>query len=312
MQRMIPTTRRRARIHFEPAIAAVLWGGVFAAAKIGLEAIPTLSFTTMRLVLAGALLVLLARSTVWHGLPRVLWRPLIVAGLAQTAFQLLLNQGIQRTSVSASAILLATAPLLTAAWLGATGRQRLAARQWGGLVLGLIGVALVVKSGGLDFAGTTAIGNVLALGSAAAWAWYGLAMRPVVVALGPIRATTATVVFAGIVFLPIAAPELATVDWARVPPAAWAGFLYGATMGLVVATAVWVRSIERWGTQLTLNYGYLEPVAAVIIAALLLGESLDWLQGLGALCALVGVWLASTPPAARATLPEASPSRGAT
>jgi drug/metabolite transporter (DMT)-like permease len=46
-----------------------------------------------------------------------------------------------------------------------------------------------------------------------------------------------------------------------------------------------------------MNYGYVEPVAAVLIAALLLNESMDAWQAVGAVAALAGVWLASTPPA---------------
>ena len=62
-------------------------------------------------------------------------------------------------------------------------------------------------------------------------------------------------------------------------------------MGL--ATLLWVRSIQRWGTQATMNYGYVEPVAAIVIAAALLGEALHPAQGFGAVLALTGVYLAS-------------------
>jgi drug/metabolite transporter (DMT)-like permease len=292
---------RPLRLHAEPFVAAVLWGGVFTAAKVGLQHVPTLSFTTVRMLIAGGLLLLLSSRVGWHDVPRGLWRPLVIAGLAQTVFQIVLLYGIQQTSVSASAILLATAPLLTAAWLAFRREEHLVRRQWLGLLLGLAGVALVMQSGGFGAGTTTVIGNLLALGSAAAWAWYGLAMRPVVAALGPIRATTATVVFAAILFVPLAAPEMTGVGWRQIPGEAWLGLLYGATLGLVVATALWVRSLGRWGTQVTMNYGYVEPVAAVLIAALLLNESMDAWQAIGAVAALAGVWLASTPPVRGAT-----------
>jgi probable blue pigment (indigoidine) exporter len=40
-------------------------------------------------------------------------------------------------------------------------------------------------------------------------------------------------------------------------------------------------------------YVYLEPVSAVVIAAILLGESLSATQAAGALLTFAGVWLAS-------------------
>jgi probable blue pigment (indigoidine) exporter len=45
-------------------------------------------------------------------------------------------------------------------------------------------------------------------------------------------------------------------------------------------------------------YVYLEPVSAVVIAAILLGESLSAAQAAGALLTLAGVWLASESAAA--------------
>ena len=283
----------RRLVHPEPALAALLWGGVFTAVKFGLQSIPTLSFATLRLLLAGCLFLLIAGRPPWKSLSGPVWNRLILTGLAQTVFQILLLQGLQRTSVSASAILLATAPLLTAVWLALRREHRQSGRQWVGLAAGFVGVALVVRADGTDLAGSATLGNLMAFGARVAWAWYSLALRPVVAALGPVRAATATVVFAALAFTPFAVPELLTVDWARVSWPAWAGLGYGATAGLVVATALWVRSLERWGTQLTMNYGYLEPVAAVIIAAVLLGESLSPLQVIGGGFALVGVWLAS-------------------
>jgi drug/metabolite transporter (DMT)-like permease len=44
-----------------------------------------------------------------------------------------------------------------------------------------------------------------------------------------------------------------------------------------------------------MGYLYLEPVSAVVLAALLLGESLSAQQALGAIIAFIAVWLASGP-----------------
>jgi drug/metabolite transporter (DMT)-like permease len=288
------STRPRFRILVEPLVAALLWGGVFAAAKLGMQEIPVPSFLVLRLVIATALLVVIAGGVGWLGSLRASWRVLIAAGLAQTTFQVLLLQGINQTSAALSAILLASAPLMTAAWLGVTGVERLVPRQWLGLGMGLAGVALLVGVDGLSGGGTL-VGNLIAFGAGAAWAWYGLAIGPLARAVGPIRAACATVGMAALVLLPFGIGEVPSLSWSQVSITGWAGLLYGAVLGLVVATALWVRSVERWGTQATMNYSYLEPVAAVVIAAVLLGELLRPIQGVGAVLALLGVYLASAP-----------------
>ena len=267
---------------------------------------PALSFTIVRILIAGAVLILLALRLPRPRLSSVPWRSLAAAGLAQTAFQLLLFEGLARTSASISAILLATAPLMTAVWLVARGQQRMGPLAWLGLGMGLAGVALVVRTDGTGLAGTTLVGNLIAIGAAVAWAWYGLVIGPLARAIGPVGATATSLTVSALVLTPLGLPELLSVNWAGVSAPAWVGILYGSLLGLVLATLLWVRSIQRWGTQPTMNYGYVEPVAAVAIAALLLGEALHPLQGIGALLALTGVYLASEMPLLTASEPASS------
>src|SRR5262249_12586347 len=134
-----------------------------------------------------------------------------------------------------------------AAWLGITARERLTTRQWAGLGLGLVGVVLVVRTDSADVTGTMLLGNLLALGSAVTWAWYGLTIGPLARSMGPVGATATTLALAALVLTPFGVVEVLSVDWAAVSPSAWAGLLYGSLFGLVLATLLWVRSIQRWG-----------------------------------------------------------------
>jgi drug/metabolite transporter (DMT)-like permease len=221
-----------------------------------------------------------------------LHRSFLNAGLAQATFQLLLVAGLRRTTAGNSAILLATAPLLTALWFLVIRHEYPSRQQWLGLGLGIAGVALIVGRGVHVGRGQIS-GDLLALGSAAAWAWYGLAVGPLVRALGAIRATAWTMLAGTCIIAPLAVPRLWSQGWGSVSFGAWLGVLYGATAGLVIAMALWGRSIHRLGPRQTMLYAYLEPVSAVAAAALLLGESFTVEQGIGALIAFVGVWLAS-------------------
>jgi drug/metabolite transporter (DMT)-like permease len=161
------------------------------------------------------------------------------------------------------------------------------------MCLGLGGVILVVQGGGLELAWSQLGGNLLTLGAAGAWAWYGLAIGPLVGTLGTLRATGWAMGVAALLCTPLALGEVSSLAWERVSWVAWASLGYNATAGMVVAMALWGRSIHTVGPQRTMIYVYLEPVFAMIIAALLLGESLGALQAVGALLTFAGVWLAS-------------------
>jgi drug/metabolite transporter (DMT)-like permease len=269
----------------------VLWGGVYPGAKLALREIPVSSFTFLRVVLAAAVL-----GALWlrRSAPRRFWAPLMNAGIAQAVFQSLAIASLHWTTAGQVAILFAVSPIMTAGWLALRRRDHLDGRRWGGLLVGFVGVGLVVggATGGLDWSRT--VGDLLALVGAAAWVWFSLAVGPVVGSLGMWEATGWTVGIAALLLSPLAIFEAAHHEWWRsVSWEGWGGLIYAAMAGGVVANALWGRSMFRLGPRQTMVYGYLEPVSAVIIAAIILGESLSAIQAAGGLLTLVGVWLAS-------------------
>lgn len=281
-------------LHLEPLLAVVLWGGVYPGVKLGLREIPVLSFTALRILVAAAVLFAVSGSAATWRLPRSLWSPLLWAGLAQTVFQVLLIASLRWTTAGNSAILLATAPLLTAAWLAGTRRESLGCQQGCGLLLGVIGVGFVVQGGSLGITWSRLGGDLLALGAAGAWVWYSLVIGPLVGQLGAVRTTAWTMLVAAGGFTPLACAEMRRQTWSSVSWEAWAGLLYGATVGMVLAMILWGRAVHRFGAKQTMVYVYLEPLSAVILAAILLGEALHPLHAVGALLTLVGVGLVSS------------------
>lgn len=277
-------------IHPGPLLAVLLWGGIYPGIKLGLRDVPALSFTYLRLLMATAILCAMARRVPRNRPTIGVWKPLLYAGLAQMAFQGLLIAGLSRTTAGNSAVLSATAPLLTAGWLALTSRARLAPRQWAGLLAGLGGVTLVAAGGGAAFSATQFSGDVLTLGAAGAWAWYGGAIGPLVGLLGTLRATGWAMGLAALLFTPLALTEVVSHPWNSVSWMAWGGLVYTATAGMVVAMALWGRAVQQYGPRHTMLYVYLEPVAALVIAAVGLGESCNLVQAGGALLTLFGVW----------------------
>jgi len=78
-------------------------------------------------------------------------------------------------------------------------------------------------------------------------------------------------------------------------PLSWASLLYGAVLGVLVANTLWQRAVRAGGATQVLVYLYLEPVGALVLATLLLGERLGVLQAIGGALALAGVGLVRRP-----------------
>ena len=280
-------------LHGDPLLAVVLWGAIYPGAKLGLREIPVLDFAYLRIVLAALLLLVLSGRGLWRFPSRL--RPAAVgtAGLAQAVFQILLIVGLRWTTAGTSAILLASAPLLTTGWLALRHRERVGSHHWVGLALGLAGVALVVRGTEIGLDRAHVLGAVLSLAAAGAWVWYSLAIGPLVADMGTLRATGWAMAVAALIFTPFALAGVVRMAWASVSWEAWAGLVYGSTAGMVVAMALWGRSVHRLGPKATMLYAYLEPASAVVIAAILLGESLTALQAVGAALTFAGLWCAT-------------------
>jgi drug/metabolite transporter (DMT)-like permease len=130
-----------------PALFVVLWSTGFIGAKLGLPHAGPLTFLTLRYTLAASLLLLVALAT------RAPW-PRRPADIARYATAGLLVHGVYLGGVfvglslgveaGVSALIVGLQPLLAAALAGTFLGERVSLRQWAGLGLGLVGVALVL------------------------------------------------------------------------------------------------------------------------------------------------------------------------
>ena len=124
-----------------------VWGSGFIATKVGLQYAAPFTFLTLRYVFGLACLIpaVLVLRPRWPASRSELGH-ILVAGLLMHAVNLSASHYAQYLGMSAgvTALILAAQPILTALIASRWMHQRLIARQWLGVVLGLAGVALVV------------------------------------------------------------------------------------------------------------------------------------------------------------------------
>src|SRR5581483_12469671 len=70
---------------------------------------------------------------------------------------------------------------------------------------------------------------------------------------------------------------------------AWLGWVYLVVIGSVVTFTAYLTALRLLPTSVVMTYSYVNPVGAVIVAALLLGESITGWTIAGAALVLVGV-----------------------
>jgi drug/metabolite transporter (DMT)-like permease len=278
-------------------LVVLIWGVNFSVTKGAFARFPPLAFTGVRFALASLLLVPLVRRLEGREpLPRpVLTRLVLLGVVGNTLYQLGFISGLDRTTASNSALILAAMPSIVALLAVALGFEPLRPKVLGGVLVATVGVVLVVAARGAGFGGTTMAGDLLTLGAVICWAGYTLGLRVLPPEVSPLRVTMVTTV-AGTPGLVLAGlPEMLGMDWRAVGWQGWAALGYATFLSLLVAYVIWNRSVQVVGPSRTVIYMCLTPLVAVVTAAVFLGERPMPLQAVGAALIIGGVLLTRGP-----------------
>jgi drug/metabolite transporter (DMT)-like permease len=273
-----------------PFLFVLLWSTGFLGAKLGLPHAAPLAFLLVRYLLVIALMTAfaLASQAPWPRDARQ-WFHIGVSGLLLHAFYL----GGVFVAIAAglpagiTALVVGLQPLLTATVAGWLLGERVLLRQWAGLALGFVGVALVLSNKlGTGFGPETLVPAVVALLAITGGTLYQKKFCPhfdwrsgAVAQFLLTAVVTALVVFA--------------LDDFRIT---WTGEFVFALGWLVLVLSIGAISLLNWlirhGSAVNVaSLFYLTPPTTALLAWALFGETLTGLALIGMAIAVFGVYL---------------------
>jgi drug/metabolite transporter (DMT)-like permease len=262
---------------------AASWGLVavlVAAADLGA---PALTFGRLALGAATLGVVALVARRLTALAPGSRLPSLVLLGLLQGAHWLLFFVAVKEGSVALAVLTFYTAPLLIALAAPAVLGEPLRPVTLAALVPGAAGIVLVALSGE-DGGRVSAVALAAGLGSAATYAALVLVVKRLL--LG--RADPLTVAFWDCLIGAVAvAPALLAAG--SVVPSTTADVAALLALGVVftgVSTLVYTWLLRRVTAQAAGLLTFLEPVAAVLLAAVLLDDPLTWTTAAGGLLVL--------------------------
>ena len=274
---------------------ALIWGVNFSVVKYGTQVVPALAFNGARMVLATAALGLLAWTRLRHVGRRDAVALLLLGVLGNGVYQLFFVLGIERTRAGNAALMLAATPAFIAiiGWL--RGIERPSWRTMLGIALSVAGIGIIVFStaqgGNGDAQGATLFGDLLVLAGCLSWAIYTVLLKPYSHRIDGIGLSAVTMAGGTVVLLLVAAPSMARTAWGALPAGGWGAIVYSGLFALVVAYLFWYRGLRALGPTRTAMYGNLQPVIALAVAWVTLGERPLLAQGVGAVAILAGLLL---------------------
>jgi drug/metabolite transporter (DMT)-like permease len=274
-------------------LVALIWGVNFSVTKGAFDTIPPFAFTAVRFALASLFLVPLVRRL--EGVeplpPGALVRLIVLGVVGNTLYQLAWISGLERTTASNSALILASMPTIVAVMAVVFGLEPFRPKVIGGVLVASLGVVLVVAARGAGFGAGTMAGDLLSLAAVVCWAGYTLGLRALPGDISPLRVTMVTTVAGAPVLLLAGLPSMVSLEWRAVGWEGWAALAYSTVLSLLVAYLIWNRSVKVVGPSRTVIYMCLTPLVAVVAAAVLLGERPRPLQAIGAALIIAGVVL---------------------
>jgi drug/metabolite transporter (DMT)-like permease len=276
-------------------LVPLFWAGNAVTARGVNQLISPITLAWIRWMAALALLTPFAWKHLQRDWPtiRQSWRMLLLLSvLGITTFNTLFYVALQTTQAINAALLQTAGPavilLLTWWWF----QERAGMRQWAGLVLCFLGVALVLFRGSWEVLLRFEMvpGDLWLIPAVISYAAYStlLRIKPPMHLLSFLAVTFAA---GGGLLTPLMVLEwnwYGLPHWS--PQAAWA-VAYVAIFPSILAYLCWNRGIELIGPSQSGLFLNLVPVFASLLAIVFLGEIFEWFHAMGMLLIVGGMLL---------------------
>ena len=266
LARWLPRSRT-GRIAFALAVVYLAWGSSYLALHVALEAFPPLLLSGMRNLFAGIGLFVFAarRASAWPT-PVEVRNAGIVGAMLVGLSSGLLTFGMRSVSTGAAAVIIATVPLFATIIAAIAGRP-VAKGEWAAVGLGLVGIVLLNHG---NASAASASGSIVILVAALAWAAGAHLASRLVLPADLFMSTSLQIGLGGAI-----STVVAWVGGERVEHAtalAVVAFIYLMLIGTTAAYVAYGFLIRRTSPIIASSCMYVNPIVAVALGALMLGE----------------------------------------
>ena len=277
-------------------LTVLFWSGNFVLGRGVNEIIPPVALAFFRW--AGALMILLPFSIKAiirqrDEIRKHLGILTILAILSVTIFNTFIYHALQATTVANTVLVNSMTPIFIVLVACIGFKDRITLRQAIGVIISFIGLVWIVSRGQpailLDLKFSK--GDLWTLSAALSWAFYTVLLRKRPANLGPLPFLT-TIIGIGLFFLfPLYVWELSTGATFNMSPAVAASFGYVALFPSVLSYIFWNRAVGTVGASKAGIFMHLMPVFSILLAFILLGETLAVYHLIGIILIFFGIAL---------------------
>ncbi|MCF0192283.1 MAG: DMT family transporter [Prevotella sp.] len=284
---------KRIFYHFLAALVAIVWGVTFVSTKVLLaNGLTPAAIFALRFSLAYAVLLLFSHKRI---LCESLKDELLMAALGMTGGSLYFlteNMALEHTTATNTSLIVCSCPLFATILIYFFFKEQLSKRQMIGGVLAFIGMAVVVLNGQFVLH-LSPLGDLLALGACLCWAVYSVVMRLLADRYETSFINRKIFFYGLLTIIPwfIAFPEQIPSLKAMAEPVVVGNLLFLALIASLVCYCLWTVCMKHIGVIEATNYVYLNPIATVVAAYIVLAEQITVWFIAGTVLILLGLYI---------------------
>lgn len=291
----------------------VIWGSTYLAIRFSVATIPPLLVAGIRFLAAGSALYLIVRVSGTPRPTRSQWKQAAIIG----SLMLVWGNGLvcwaeQTVPSGMTSLIIASMPIwmlcLDVAFFGA---RRPSARVSLGLIIGLVGVAVLLGRDQLLGQPVDPWGALGLLVACCFWAFGSLRTRKADLPASPFLTSAMEMSVAGAILLLLAmlVGDWHRMDWSSVSVLSVWSLAYLTVLGSMIALSAYAWLLKNCDAARVSTYAYVNPIVAVVLGAVFDNEEVSARIGLGAaliLSALVLVGVGRRRPQSGVTNSESS------
>jgi drug/metabolite transporter (DMT)-like permease len=275
------------------------WSANFIVVKFVLREFPALLVASLRLALAG-LLMLPVYAWEARQSPREPWtRNEILELLGLGVLGVALNQlffifGMTRTSVGHAALVISLTPMLVLIIATAVGQEHLRPRKIAGMLVAAFGISMMNFLPGRITGpnGPTFLGDLCVFLAGLTFAIFTVAGKHVSERHSSITVNTFGYVCGGLALAPLGIWQGLHFGFGQVSARGWVAVFYMALFPSVISYLIYYYALKHMPASRVSAITYLQPLIATALAVLLLGEHVTPPLLAGGAVIFSGVWLA--------------------
>lgn len=277
-------------------IANIIWGMASPIFKFALTNIPPFTLAFIRFFFAGLIFLPLVINK-WQKLTTKQWFEIILVGF----FGITINisfffLGLQKTESINVPVIASSGPvfiyLLSIIFL----REKPKLKVLAGMLIALAGVLFIILSplilDGKKFIFGAVEGNLFILIATLGSVFQTVFSRDVLKKVNAIQVSAITFLFGSLTFLPFMPKEFASWDISTLNTAGWTGIIFGVFFSSALAYFLFYYGVSRLKAQEVGVFTYIDPIAAIVIAAPLLHEYPNIFYILGGILIFGGIYFA--------------------